>query len=109
MYILSAAVSLGIFFGCLFKPLGEICTEDKTGDLNGNINKAFDLGLYDEVILKDQISESQVVLENDIETCMGSHLSIFKSLPMILVMLSHLLMHLGTKKFPCTRILISSV
>ena len=98
MYILSAVVSLGIFFGCLFKPLEEKCTEDKTGDLNGNINKAFDLGLYDEVILKDQISESQVVLEDNIETCMESHLSIFKSLPMILVMLSHLLMHLGSTK-----------
>ena len=88
-------MSLGIIFGCLFKPLKEECNADQTGDLNGNINKAFDLGLYDEVSLKDQISESQEVLEDDIESCMGAHLSIFKSLPMVMVMLSHLLMHLG--------------
>ena len=90
-------MSSGIIFGCLFKPLKEDNKVKKSGDLNGNINMAFDLGLYDEVILKDQKSESRDVFEDNIESCMGAHLSIFKSLPMFLVMLSHLLLHLGKR------------
>ena len=90
-------MSSGIIFGCLFKPLKEDSKVEKSGDLNGNINMAFDLGLYDEVILKDQKSGSRDVFEDNIESCMGAHLSIFKSLPMVLVMLSHLLLHLGKR------------
>ena len=74
LYILAAVVSLGIIFGCLFKPLNEDYKKEKSGDSN-------------EIIRKDQKSES--------ERCFGSHLIIFKSPPMVLVMLCHLLMHLG--------------
>ena len=72
--------------------------------MNGNTNQAFDLGLYDEAVIKDQKSESQEEFEDDIESCMEAHLIIFKSLPMVLVMLSHLLMHLGNIKSPSSLI-----
>lgn len=98
MYILAAVVSSGIIFGCLFKPLKTENKREKTKDLNENINKAFDLGLDNKDIPDAQKSESKEDLVDDIKSYMGAHLSIFKSLPMALVMVSHLLLNLGTIK-----------
>ena len=103
LYILAAVVSSGAIFGLLFKPLDDH-KEHKSEDMNGNTNQAFDLGLYDEAVIKDQKSESQEEFEDEIESCMEAHLIIFKSLPMVLVMLSHLLMHLGNINSPSSLI-----
>ena len=75
LYILAGLMATGVVFGWLFFPL-----EDE--DENGN-KKVPEQKEADDDTLEDAFS------------CLKSHMAIFRSLPMVLVLLSHLLMHLG--------------
>ena len=70
-------MATGVVFGWLFFPL-EAASEDE----NGN-KKVPEQKEADDDTLEDAFS------------CLKSHMAIFRSVPMVLVLLSHLLMHLG--------------
>ena len=77
LYILAGLMATGVVFGWLFFPL-EAASEDE----NGN-KKVPEQKEADDDTLEDAFS------------CLKSHMAIFRSVPMVLVLLSHLLMHLG--------------
>ena len=77
LYILAGLMATGIVFGWLFFPL-EAGGEDENGNKKTPEQKETDGDA-----LEDAFS------------CLKSHVSIFRSVPMVLVLLSPLLMHLG--------------
>ena len=90
LFILAAVVSSGIIFGFFFKPL-----EDDGNDNNnyiGNVNLAFEKDISDETMGPKDVAEVEENLE---ESFSKSYLQILRSLPMMILMTSHLFMHLG--------------
>ena len=99
LYILTAVVGSGILFGYLFKPLNNNDDDDKQEHINNNlgqVNLAFTINDIEKVNFKSKVKQDVLDEENEKdEPFYIEYLGLFNNLPMMMLMLSHLLMHLG--------------
>ena len=93
LYILAGVVASGIIFGYLFKPLKQDKEVENNVDNNGNINKGFTVDKTDSVF--GQELKPEKIKEEETNDDLASQFVVFKSIPMVLLMISHFLMHFG--------------
>ena len=86
LYILSAVIASGILFGSFFLPLKQ-----KPEDLNGNKTVSFS----HETEVNEPHKLSTKAKDEEEETTLKDYFKSLQSVPMCLLMLSHLLMHFG--------------